>query len=217
DPVPGQDDFPQIARSGANIYVTWQELLPSTANSDILFTRSTDNGVTFSAQVNIDDMGMLASYGSVAPQIAAVTVGAEQRVYITWQDTRQGTEIFAARSTNAGMTFEAAKRVSSVSNPAPGVSREQRIAADAAGHVVVVYTSTRDGPRDIFLGYSIDGGVFWQPTDIRLDQDAAGSGTSVSPVVGLTGSGLAVTAWLDFRSSGTTGNGDIYVRRTQPQ
>jgi hypothetical protein len=215
DPVPGQDDFPMIARNGTDIYVTWQEVKPSNANTDILFVRSTDNGSTFGAETNIDDMGMLASYGSASPQIAAVTVGAERRVYITWQDTRQGTEIFAARSTNGGQTFEAVKRVSSVANPVPGVSRENRIAADASNRVVIVYTSTRSGLRDIFLGYSIDGGVLWQPTDIRLDQGAAGSGTSVSPVVGLLANGTAAAAWVDFRTNGT--DGDIYFRRAPPQ
>src|SRR5262249_62428582 len=96
--VPGQDDFPMIARNGGAVYITWQELKPSNANSDIVFVRSSDNGSTFGGEMNIDDMGMLASYGSVAPQIAAVTVGPEPRVYTTCQNTRQGTEIFASRS-----------------------------------------------------------------------------------------------------------------------
>ena len=215
DPMPGQDDFPAVAKNGGEVYVTWQEVKPSNANTDVVFVRSIDNGATFGAEANIDDMGMLASYGSVGPQIAAVTVGSERRVYITWQDTRQGTEIFASRSTNGGLAFEAVKRVSSVSNPPPGVSREQRLAADAQNRVVVVYTSTRGGLRDIFLGYSIDGGQFWQPADIRLDQGTAGSGTSVSPVITLLASGATVTGWLDFRTGGV--NGDIYVRRAIPQ
>jgi hypothetical protein len=215
DPMPGQDDFPAVAKNGGEVYVTWQEVKPSNANTDVVFVRSIDNGTTFGVEANIDDMGMLASYGSVGPQIAAVTVGSERRVYITWQDTRQGTEIFASRSTNGGLTFEAVRRVSSVSNPTPGVSREQRLAADAQNRVVVVYTSTRGGLRDIFLGYSIDGGQFWQPADIRLDQGTAGSGTSVSPVITLLASGATVTGWLDFRTGGV--NGDIFVRRAIPQ
>jgi hypothetical protein len=102
-----------------------------------------------------------------------------------------------------------------VSNPTPGVSREHRMAADASNRVVVVYTTTRNGLRDIYLGYSIDGGVLWQPTDIHLDQGTAGGGTSIDPVVGLLANGTAAAAWVDFRTNGI--DGDIYFRRVPPQ
>jgi hypothetical protein len=225
-PTTGADDLPVMARLGSEVYVAWQEVqqvpgTPPVSGGDIFFARSTNNGASFGAQVELDDPGSTAS-SSLGPQIAALTASGENRVWVAWQDTRAGTEIFVARSTNGGSSFGAGARGSSIL-PTPGVNRDHRIAVDAGGpntgRVYLVYTNSRNGLRDVFVSFSLDAGATWQPIDLRVDGDAAGSGTSNAPVFGLLSTGGGVVSWLDFRGDATAGdsaNGDIYARRVLP-
>ena len=49
----GISEIPQIAVSGSNVYVTWRDTAPG--NADMLFRRSTDNGATWKAVVNLSN------------------------------------------------------------------------------------------------------------------------------------------------------------------
>jgi hypothetical protein len=63
------------------------------------------------------------------------------------------------------------------------------------------------------LGFSLDGGVTWQPIDVRADSDAAGVGASIIPVITALASGFGLS-WVDFRTNGI--NGDIFFRKVTP-
>jgi hypothetical protein len=216
-------DAPVIAANGSEVYIAYQDLKPG--NADIGFFRTLGNvppaAPVWSPKVDLDDG---TSPGSATPQIAAVTETAvpgvgEHRVYVVWQDNRSGTEIYAVRSTDAGATFGTSKRVSSVTNPAPGASAQPKLVADASNRVTVVYTSTRSGKTDIYGGFSMDGGLTWQPKDVRADTGTPGSATSKDPAIALRAAGGAFVTWVDFRSSQTAGdnaNGDIYFNLIGP-
>ncbi len=49
----GQNQNPQIAVSGSNVYVIWNNA--TSGNSDIFFTKSTDGGSTFGSIVNLSN------------------------------------------------------------------------------------------------------------------------------------------------------------------
>jgi hypothetical protein len=206
--APGEDDLPVVASIGGEIYVAWEELKAD--GGDILFARSTNSGTSWSAQVILDDPASEVS-SSASPAIAAATVSGANRVFVAWVDDRSGTEIFVARSTNAGASFAAGVRASSLTNPGPGVSLEPSLVADGAGRVGVAFTSDRNGFVDVFAGFSIDGGVTFQPTDIRLD---GGSGDSVEPAAALRASGGMHVVWVDFRANGSIA--DVYHRAAGP-
>jgi hypothetical protein len=70
-------DRPNIAVSGANVYLTWQEDDNFFA-PDVLFARSTDNGATFAAPVNLSNNGGV----SLNSQLAA----AASTIYVVWDD-----------------------------------------------------------------------------------------------------------------------------------
>ena len=63
----------QIAVSGNNIYVTWQEF-----NNEIFFAMSNNNGSSFGTPINLSNNAGF----SANPQIAI----SGNNVYITWQD-----------------------------------------------------------------------------------------------------------------------------------
>jgi hypothetical protein len=94
---------PQIAASGNNVYVVWQDDTPG--NAEILFRRSTDKGDNFDSQKNLsNNLGT-----STVPQIAA----SKNNVYVVWQDDTPGNaEIFFRESNNKGDNFDSQKNLS---------------------------------------------------------------------------------------------------------
>ena len=87
---------PQIATSGNNVHVTWQDGTPG--NQDIFFAVSTNNGRNFGTPINLSNN----AGGSEVPQIAA----SGSNVYVTWEDTTPGNrDIFFAVSNNNGTSF----------------------------------------------------------------------------------------------------------------
>jgi len=81
-----------------------------------------------------------------------------------------------------------------------------QVAADGNGHVYVVWEDNRNGGSDIYFNHSSDYGSTWQPTDIRLDTDTPGTGSSVTPQITCDDSGHVYVVWRDTRS----GNPDVY-------
>lgn len=211
-------DFPQLVVAGSGIYVAWQDIstLPG-GGSDVVFARSSNNGMSYAPERILDDpAGEVSS--SFTPSIAVdprVAGPADDRIYVAYEDRRQGTQVFVAVSSNGGATFAQAIRASSQNgNPIPGVTRNPRIAYVGSGAAVVAYTNDQGtGIERVFASSSIDGGLSWKLSHDRVNQ---GTGKALQPlVVPASGSGLtfgAVIGWVDFRAD-TGINGDPYVRR----
>ena len=74
--APSGSFSPQLAVSGNNVYVVWQEDDAITGNQDIFFKKSTDGGDTFTDEINLSkDPG-----GSGDPQIHV----SGRNLYIVW-------------------------------------------------------------------------------------------------------------------------------------
>ena len=84
---------PKMAVSGNNVYVLWEHTPGN--NGGIFFTRSTDNGGTFSS---IKNLGNNTGFNGF-PQIAV----SGNNVFVAWRDATHG--IFFTRSTDNGGTF----------------------------------------------------------------------------------------------------------------
>ena len=84
---------PKMAVSGNNVYVLWEHTPGN--NGGIFFTRSTDNGGTFSS---IKNLGNNTGFNGF-PQIAV----SGNNVFVVWHDATHG--IFFTRSTDNGGTF----------------------------------------------------------------------------------------------------------------
>lgn len=149
--------FPQMAVSGNNVYVVWQDGMSSgipdvpLPNADILFRASTDNGVTFGSTINLSKND---GY-SQAPQIAV----SGNNVYIVWYDTTPGNfDVFLARSTNKGASFNAINISKS-----SGFSTHPRIAVSGSNVYVIWFDDTNQGGlganADIFFARSTDNGA----------------------------------------------------------
>jgi len=178
---------PQMAVDlGGNIYVVWED--DSNTNSNILFSRSTDGGVTFSAPKNLSN----TSGFSFNPRIAADTRGA---INVVWEDDTPGNlDVMFSHSTDGGLTFSTPLNVS---NDAPN-SDSPQIAADANGNLYLLWENTSVILAVVF-SRSTDGGVTFS-TPVNVSTNAGGS---FSPQMAVDPGGNISVVWEDdaFTSS----------------
>jgi hypothetical protein len=90
---------PQIAVSKNDIFIIWADEI-NMNNKEIMFTKSLDNGTTFSKAINISN----TLKNSNRPEISAYN----ENVYIVWQDTQQNntnSSIMFKSSIDGGNTF----------------------------------------------------------------------------------------------------------------
>jgi len=148
---------PQLAvDSQGNINVIWNSTGPD-------FARSTDGGTTFSSPVYVAP-GMSPYLGFAVAGYRAIAVDGSGNIDVVWMDTNSS-QIFFARSTNAGASFSAPQNVSNYANGALNPT----VAADTAGNIDIVWqgsVSSHD-PYDLFFTRSTNGGAsFSNPQDI---------------------------------------------------
>ena len=156
----GFANAPQVAFSGVNVFVTWQD--STSGNGDILMRRSINSGGTFQAFKNLS-----SNAGTSAnPQVA--TSGAN--VYFTWQDNTPGNfDIFLRRSTNNGGTLQPLVQISNNA----GFSQAPQVTTVGA-NVYIIWQDNSPGNNDIIERRSHDNGATWQPTQ-NLSSNAGSS------------------------------------------
>ena len=153
--------------TNGNLYVSWTRFTPS---DSILFSRSTDNGVTWSPAITVSSP---AAAGLV--QGSRPVVGPSGEVYVTWSELGPiDADFFRIRkSTNAGVSFGAEQTVSSLfenfGTGAPGFNRERGITFPA----IAVDRSFGPNRGRVY--------VTWNET-INWYDDALGTGGSKSEV-----------------------------------
>ncbi len=204
--------------SNDNIYVVWQDVPEEEGAYDlkILFRRSNNCGRTWMTQVTgIDTNPKASGLDSGLPRITSDNNG---NVYVMWQDWRfygqpyALPDLYLNYSNDYGGTWQPNDirlRADTTEHIDPFV---YAITSDDNGHVYVVWADWRNGKGDIFFNYSADHGHTWQPNDIRLDTDAAGSADSRWPTMVSDDNGNVYVAWTDWRDgSGQINDRQIYL------
>ena len=129
----------------------------ATNGSDVMFVRSTDGGVTFSAPVRINDDPINQSKWH---WFGTMSVAPNGRIDAVWLDTRNAanntdSQLFYSYSLDAGGTWSANVSVSDAFNPFLGYPNQNKIGdyitivSDIAGGNVA-YTATFNGEQDIY-------------------------------------------------------------------
>jgi hypothetical protein len=150
---------PKIAVSGNNVYVVWEHTPGN--NGAIFFTRSTDNGATFSSSKNLGNNTGFNGF----PQIAV----SGNNVFVVWHDATHG--IFFARSTDNGATFSSSKNLGNNA----GFNGFPQIAV-SGNNVFVVW---HDATRGIFFARSTDNGATFGSPVILYEVRNEGIGSKV--------------------------------------
>ena len=184
---------PQIATSGNNVYVAWEDATPG--DFDIFFRTSNNNGTSFGPTINISNN----TDSSFNPRIAV----SGNNVYVTWEDSTPGNnDILFAVSNNNGASFGSPINISNNT----GNSLDAQIAVSGNNVYVTWFDNTPSGgtildPPDILFAVSNNNGASFGPT-INISNN---TGASFNPQIAVSGNNVYVT-WYDD----TPGNNDIF-------
>ncbi|UCC11469.1 MAG: exo-alpha-sialidase [candidate division WOR-3 bacterium] len=185
----GASTKPCIGVSDSTVHVAWTYSRDSI--SVIHYKHSTNNGITWSADTCLTDVTDIARYPSIAVS--------DNIVHLVWQDeTDYNTEIFYMQSTDAGVTWGAAIRLTYTVDD----SRTASIAADS-NNVHIVWSDYRNGNYEIYYKRSLDNGTYWE-NDERLTNQIE---MSYHPSVATSGEYVHVV-WTDLQDD----NEEIYYR-----
>lgn len=172
--------------SGNYIYVVWNDCIEKdtpTWEYDIFFTRSTNNGVTWSPGLNISN-SKVASF----PKIATDSNG---NIYVVYDD-----DIFSVPtlkfifSTDHGVTWSQPQNLTS----SPNQSRRADIVVDAADNINIVFKNLSNGIWNIHFRRSIDLGINWE-NPINLSNNTSTSDHPYSPAISVDGFGNVYVVW----------------------
>lgn len=171
-PVPVSDaggvseqSYPDIAVAGNdNIHVVWQDY--RIGNWDIYSAVSTDEGDSFDANVRVNSNPSPA-FGQKFPSVA---VNSADAIFVAWQDDRNGDDIYSARSTNDGDSFQTEIKVSDNTNDEN--QRYPALAIDDLNNIYVAWEDYRNGDNwDIYSATSINNGNSFG-TNVRVNDDS---------------------------------------------
>ena len=181
----GQSKYPSVSVSGNSVHVFWHDF--RSGSWKIYYKRSSDGGVTWTADARLSDNG--------APGGAEgypCTCANGSYVHAAWHDSRDGYfEIYYKRSIDGGNNWSADVRLTND----PQGSDVPSISA-SGNHVHVTWYDQRDGNSEIYYKRSSDNGANWS-TDIRLTNAAD---NSFFPVIESSENNVHVV-WHDRRSS----------------
>ena len=125
--------FLAIDRSGTatnnNIYMLASVVPPGRSTTDVMFVRSTDGGLTFSAPRRINDDPVNPSKWH---WFGTLSVAPNGRLDAVWYDTRNAanntdSQLFYSWSTDGGVTWAANVAVSNAFNPFEGYPNQSKI------------------------------------------------------------------------------------------
>jgi hypothetical protein len=100
-----RSDEPAVAAfgdmfTGQSVCVVWNEDIPGTRNSEILYRRSTDGGASFGGTVNLSNTTGRSYAAAVVTPMVNVP---QQDMYVVWTD--EGSGILYRKSTDGGASF----------------------------------------------------------------------------------------------------------------
>jgi len=231
-PTDGADDlYPAVAGGGAGNWIAvWHSTnsLGGTvgADYDVLFARSEDNGLTWSAPAALNSNAATDTGQDENPQVLSDGTGTWVAVWFS-SDSLGGTltynwDIFVARSTDDGLTWSAPAALNTNAVTDAGSDMYPRLTTDGMGNWVAVWFSdetmgTLGSDRDILVAHSTDNGQTWvglgavntnAPADVDADE---------YPQIATDGTGNWVTVWYSSDTLGGTisNDWDILVARSK--
>ncbi|MGH9497300.1 MAG: sialidase family protein [Candidatus Sulfotelmatobacter sp.] len=165
------------SKYSGNLYVGWTRW--RLEDSQIVFSRSTDDGKTWSQPVEIDAHPGLPRDDNGAAEGFDGTVGPDGTLYAVWS---QDSQIMLTVSRDGGKTFSRARSAIHTAPIMFAIDTLDRangfpqIAIDPKGkRLYVSWTDYRNGDIDVFLATSDDRGKHWS-SPVRVNDDPIHNG-----------------------------------------
>jgi len=152
---------PRIVVSESNVFIVWNQ--KTISGSDIFFSMSKDNGISFSRPINLTNS--IDTSSSAGIQVLG------KNVYIVWNEsTEDKTDIFFSKSTDFGKTFGSTVNLSN-SKTNSLISRDTQMVVNGNNVYIVWYDSSpEDSPTEEYGVYFIrsidEGNSFSQPINL---------------------------------------------------
>ena len=187
-----------------NLYLSWTRFDSST---EILLTRSTDAGVSWTPPVLVSDItgGVQGSFPAVAPN---------GELYIVWRGFSGGTRILFDKSTDGGVTFGTDVIVSNTPGAWFPTMAVDHSGGPRHGYIYVTWNDERNGDDDVFMSFSSDGGSNWS-TPSRVNNDPVGNGKiQYWPSVAVGQNGDIAILFYDTRNTPSNNVIEAFIARS---
>lgn len=203
------DERPRLVTDRAGTWIaTWisRGYAPDpTGDPDILFSRSTDNGATWTAVAAINSDA--ASDSSVDEHMQLATDGAGNWVAV-WDSVTYSMsneqDIYVATSSNGGESWSARMLVHSSQSSDTGYDEYPEVATDGAGQWIAAWRTSGAGTdSDIYYSRSTDFGSTWT-APAALNTNAPSDEGSDSRIRIATDGGVWVATWSSTDTLGDT-------------
>jgi len=182
------------------IHVAWEDYRDNAEFGNIYYAKSTDGGQTFGTDIRIDDIFTDTTH-QCNPAIATDPLGT---VFIVWEDYRNAPhlgDIYCARSTDGGETFQENLIVDDLITITHRQIRPA-VAVDNQGIVYVVWEDYRDNTElgNIYCARSMDHGQTFED-DVMVDAIYTHTTHQANPAIATAGQGLVHIVWEDYRDN----------------
>ena len=194
------------SRYAGNLYVGWTRW--TLTDSEILLSRSTDGGTTWSKPIEIESHPGLPRDDNGAAEGFAGTVAPDGIVYAIWS---QDDDIYLTSSRDGGKTFSRARAIIHTAPIMFAIQTLDRangfpqIAIDPrSGRLYVTWSDYRNGDLDVFCATSMNKGRTWS-APVRVNNDPVHNGAD------------QFFQWLAVDPVDGSANVLFYDRRGDPQ
>jgi hypothetical protein len=161
----GLSERPQMVTTGNNVYVVWADNTTRDGSSEIFFTKSTDNGTSFSDAINLSNT---SDGDSHQPEIAVTSYD----VNVVWRQHDKGGGkgdiILFRSSTDGGATFGNVNEISNNNSSLYHAYTYPKVSASGK-YIYVIWNGQKDNnisgsnnnnnASDLFFSSSTDGGL----------------------------------------------------------
>jgi hypothetical protein len=207
---------PAASPCAGNIYEAHTNFHASFGSSPIVFSRSTDGGVTFSQPKTITTG---SSSGTPHNQGVDIAVASNGTIYVAYGAFQGGGSAFngvaIVKSTDCGNKWSQPVFVGTFNDPqAPGIAFRTPAFAfvavdDTNSNIVYVAYQSLNGDYDIYVQRSTDGAASWE-APVQVNEDP-GAHQQIFPTIDVSHGALHV-AWYDTRNSAGSSNDmvDVY-------
>ncbi len=183
---------------------------------DIWYTRSTDQGKSWTHPKTVCDANDSSKYAQDFPSVAC---DSSDNLYVSFLDSREtqrktstNVHLYTTRSTDGGMTWSVNKKADIFAGGIGGTCEccSEQMACTPDGHLYIVFRSNINNLRDIWLTRSYDKGITFQPALKLSSGDWNINACPVSgPSITLDDSEAAHIVWRDARDN-TGGTNHLY-------